>query len=174
MPPRDPPNIRLRPVSRGDLPLLYEMQTDPESNAMAGTKPRTREAFFAGWERNFADPGVNGRVIEVVSGESGGSGGGPGGERPTIVGTIARFQADGRDNVGYWIARPHWGRGIASRALSLFLAEETRRPLYATTASANTTSRLILERCGFRCTGLHMGAETDRYLAREVAGYVLD
>jgi len=159
--------VRLRPTRPCDLDALFEIQADPESNAMAGTKPRTREAFFAAWERNFADPGVNSRVIEV--------GGEPG---PGIVGSIARFQVDGADgkldSVGYWIARSYWGRGIASRALEMFLAEERRRPLHATAASTNTPSRRILERCGFRCVGIRMGEETDRFVAREIADFVLD
>ncbi len=136
---------------------------------MAGTKPRTREAFFAAWERNLLDPGINARAIEV--GIAGASGAGPRGNE--IVGSIARFQADGHDAVGYWIARQHWGRGIASRALALFLQEEPRRPLRATADSANAASRHILEKCGFRFTGLRAGEETERFLAREVAEYVL-
>ena len=90
-----------------------------------------------------------------------------------IVGTIARFQAEGHDSVGYWIARRHWGKGIASQALAMFLAEEPRRPLHATTARTNAASRHILEKHGFRCTGFRMGEETDRYLAREIADFVL-
>lgn len=151
--------IRLRPLGPDDLPALFEFQLDPESNAMAGTKPRTREVFFAAWERNFTDPGINARVIELDG---------------IIVGSIARFQADGRDCVGYWIARQHWGRGIASRALMLFLGEEHRRPLHATAASANTPSRHILEKCGFRCVGLRMGEETERFVPREIADFVLE
>lgn len=150
--------LTLRPTTAADLPTLFEIQTDPQSNEMAGTKPRTREVFFAAWERNFADPGVNARVI-VVGG--------------AIVGSIARFQADGRDNVGYWIARTHWGQGIASRALAAFLREEHRRPLHATAARTNVRSHRILEKCGFRCTGFRMGEETDRYIAREIADFVL-
>jgi RimJ/RimL family protein N-acetyltransferase len=130
---------------------------------MAGTKARTREVFFGAWERNFADPGVNSRVIEM-----------DGVRGPAVVGSIARFQADGRDCVGYWIAREHWGMGIASRALMMFLGEERRRPLHATTASGNAPSRRILEKCGFRCLGLRMGEETDRFLAREIADFVLE
>jgi RimJ/RimL family protein N-acetyltransferase len=158
--------IRLRPVCPSDLPALFEMQTDPESNDMAGTKPRTRETFFAAWERNFADPGVNGRVIEI-----------DGVRGPEIVGTIARFQPDGeggRDCVGYWIARAHWGNGIASRALKMFLTEEPRRPLHATAARNNAPSRRILEKCGFRCVGFSMGEETERFVATEIADFVLE
>ncbi len=151
--------IRLRPAGPGDLPALFEFQADPESNDMAGTKPRTREVFFAAWERNLADPGINSRVIEIDG---------------AIVGSISRFQADGHDAVGYWIARPHWGKGIASRALAMFLAEEPRRPLHATTARTNAPSRHILEKCGFRCVGFRMGEETDRFVAREIADFVLE
>jgi len=155
--------IRIRRVGPDDLPTLFELQTDPESNAMAGTKPRTRETFFAVWARHFADPNINGFVIEL-DGENG----------LEVVGSIACFQADGYDCVGYWIARTHWGQGIASRALAAFLAVEPRRPLHATTASTNAPSRHILEKCGFRFTGLRMGEETERYVAREVADYVLE
>jgi RimJ/RimL family protein N-acetyltransferase len=158
--------IRLRPTRPDDLPALFELQADPESNHMAGTKPRTREVFFAAWERNFANPGINSRVIEI-DGEHG----------PEIVGSIARFQAEGeggRDCVGYWIARAHWGKGVASRGLMMFLGEERRRPLHATTASTNAPSRRILEKGGFRCVGLRMGEETERFVAREIADFVLE
>ena len=151
--------IRLRAVRPEDLPVMFELQTDHEANTMAGTKPRTREAFFAAWDRNFANPDVNARVIEC-SGE--------------IVGTVACFQAEGQDCVGYWIARSHWGKGFASRALAVFLIEETRRPLHATTARTNAPSRRVLEKCGFRHVGFRMGEETDRYLPCEIADFVLD
>lgn len=151
--------FRLRPTGPGDLPALYEIQTDPESNEMAGTKPRTREAFFAAWERNFADPEINSRVIEIDG---------------VIVGSIARFQVERHDCIGYWIAREHWGKGIASRALAQFLIEEGRRPLHATTASTNAPSQHILRKCGFRLAGHSMGEETERFTAREIAEFVLE
>ncbi|MBC7773327.1 MAG: GNAT family N-acetyltransferase [Pyrinomonadaceae bacterium] len=154
--------LRLRPIVLNDLEALFAIQADPQSNLMAGTKPRTREAFFAKWERNFADQSVNSRVIEVDG---------------AIVGSIARFRPDSnveRDFVGYWIARGHWGRGIASRALSMFLSEGHRRPLYATTLSSNAPSRRVLEKCGFRCAGFRMGDETERFVAAEVADFVLE
>jgi RimJ/RimL family protein N-acetyltransferase len=151
--------FRLRPTGPDDLPALFEIQSDPESNAMVGARPRTREAFFAAWERNFVDPGDNSHTIELDG---------------VIVGNVARFQADGHDCVGYWIARAHWGKGIASRALVMFLCEERRRPLFATTARTNAPSQRILEKCGFRCTGFRMGEETERFVAREIADYVLE
>lgn len=151
--------ILIRPTMPGDLAALFAIQSEPEGNAMAGTKARTREVFFGTWDRIFADPAVNGQVIEL-----GGA----------IVGSVACFQAEGRDCVGYWIAHAHWGKGIASRALVMFLAEERRRPLHATAARTNTVSHRILEKCGFRCVGFRMGEETERFIAREIADFVLE
>lgn len=162
--------IRLRRTETRDLPALFEMQCDPESNDMAGTKARTREAFFAAWERHFVNPNLNSRVIELD-----GAGGGR-----EVIGGISCFQAEvapgerERDCVGYWIAKAHWGKGVASRALAMFLVEERRRPLHATAARDNAPSRHILEKCGFRCTGFRMGEETERFIAREIAEFVLE
>lgn len=171
-PPAATPAIRLRRTQPADLPALFELQSDPASNEMAGTKPRTREVFFAVWEGHFANPNINSRVIELDT---------PHG--PEIVGGISCFQAlpetsqpgqQPLDCVGYWIARSHWGKGIATRALTLFLAEEPRRPLHATAARSNAPSRHILEKCGFRFLGFRMGEETDRFTAREIADYVFE
>ena len=161
---RAAPDVRLRRTAPGDLDALFEMQSDAESNDMAGTKARPRDVFFALWEKLFADANLRSRVIEVV---------GPGGEA-AVVGSIGCFQADGVDCIGYWIARPHWGKGIASRAVALFLEEGRRRPLHATADRKNAASCRILEKCGFRCTGVRMGEETERFVAREVAEFVLE
>lgn len=183
--------LHLRPTRPSDLPALFEMQSDPESNLMAGTKPRTREVFFATWQSHFANPRINGQVIELETQRDGAY---PPRRPPhapesplalaphrQVVGSIACFQAPlesdpsrVHDCIGYWIARPHWGKSIASRALALFLTYEPRRPLHATTARTNLPSQHILLKCGFRCTGFRMGEETERYLAREVAEFVLE
>jgi RimJ/RimL family protein N-acetyltransferase len=173
--PHPAPAISLRRTTPEDLPRMFELQADPASNAMAGTKPRTREAFFATWDKIFANPRVNGFVIEMDVPAAPTS---PTGRE--LVGSIACFQASevpGEpeiDCVGYWIARSHWGKGIASAALAEFLKLEPRRPLHATADRNNAASRRILEKCGFRCTGYRTGEETDRYLACELADFVLE
>jgi RimJ/RimL family protein N-acetyltransferase len=91
-----------------------------------------------------------------------------------IVGAINCFQRDGRDYIGYWIDRRHWGRGVGSRALALFLQELKTRPLYASAATWNAASLRILEGNGFRRTGTRTEPETERYLAGEVADFVLE
>ena len=50
----------------------------------------------------------------------------------------------------YWIGRSYWGKGIATDALTAFLAVDRSRPLNARVASDNVASRRVLEKCGFR------------------------
>ena len=55
--------IRLRNVERDDLPRMYEMQLDPESNRLAVTIPRSAEAFEAHWANVLRDPSVTAKAI---------------------------------------------------------------------------------------------------------------
>jgi RimJ/RimL family protein N-acetyltransferase len=151
--------VQLRPTTHADLPTLFRFQLDPDSNLMAGTKPYNEAAYFAHWNGVLADPAITPRTILFDA---------------EIVGAISCFFRDGSHQVGYWIAREHWGKGIASNALRLLLGEVPIRPLHATAARSNAASIRILESCGFRCTGFHEGEETHRYLACEVASFVLD
>jgi RimJ/RimL family protein N-acetyltransferase len=66
-----------------------------------------------------------------------------------VVGSIASWQTDGERDVGYWIGRAHWGKGIASAALRAFLHVDRTRPLAAHVAEHNVGSRRVLEKCGF-------------------------
>lgn len=159
--------ISLRPPTWDDVPLMFEIGCDPVACEMAGVKPRTREAFLARWKEIFADPAINTRVIEMIAGVPG---------PREFAGSISVFQAPGeaRDSIGYWIARPYWGRGVASHALAMFLTEEERRPLYATASTQNLASLRVLEKNGFHLAKRFQGEETDRYLAREVAEFVLE
>lgn len=126
--------IELRELTEEDLPILYEQARDPESVRMARVPVRARSDFHAHWIGVLADPSVVTRGIDV-DGE--------------LVGHVVSFLHDRRREVGYWIARSHWGRGIATRALGDFLRLETRRPLHAGVAPHNAGSRRVLEKCGF-------------------------
>ena len=151
-------HVRLRPVEAGDLPRMYEMQLDPESNRVAVTNPRTGEALDAHWAKVLADPAVTARA--VLLGE-------------TLVGTVSCFPMDGGDHVGYWIDRAYWGAGIASRAVCLLLREVTKRPLVATAATSNGASLRVLQKCGFVVERVYLAPATDRYPECEEAVLVL-
>jgi RimJ/RimL family protein N-acetyltransferase len=129
------PEVALREVRTDDLPAIFRHQADPESVAMAGLGPRDRTAFDEHWRRILHDPAVLTRAI-VADGE--------------LAGTALSFEQGGRRMVGYWLDREHWGRGIATRALTLLLEEVTERPLHAVVSRHNAASLRIVEKHGFR------------------------
>jgi RimJ/RimL family protein N-acetyltransferase len=136
------PVVELRAVLPADLPAFYEHQRDPESVRMAAFASRDRAAFDAHWTKILADASNVTRTI-VADGE--------------VVGNAAVFGHDGVREVGYWIARERWGKGIATRALGLLLAEVDERPLHARVALHNVGSQRVLERCGFKEIGREIG-----------------
>ncbi|HVK18345.1 MAG TPA: GNAT family N-acetyltransferase [Fimbriiglobus sp.] len=149
--------VRLRPVEPGDLPRMYDFQLDPDSNRMAVTIPRTREAFDSHWAKSLGDPANIVRAILLDE---------------AFVGYVCCFPMDGQDHVGYWIDRAYWGKGIASRALHL-LREVTARPLVATAATSNGGSLRVLQKCGFVVERVRLSPATDRYPECEEAVHVL-
>ena len=60
--------------------------------------------------------------------------------------------------LGYWLARPYWGKGIMTAAVGRICAEAFRRfdllRIYAQPYARNTGSRRVLEKNGFRMEGL--------------------
>jgi ribosomal-protein-alanine N-acetyltransferase len=90
------------------------------------------------------------------------------GEDPTLVGTIAlRPVATERENLGYWIGRPYWGRGYATAAASAIITIAFSlldiELISASHLARNPASGRVMEKCGMRLvrTGLreHRGAE---------------
>jgi RimJ/RimL family protein N-acetyltransferase len=126
--------VELRDTLDGDLPILFLHQTDPEASAMAAFPSRDWEAFVAHQAKIAAGPDMLQQTI-LVDGE--------------VAGDVGSWQADAGRNVGYWIGRSFWGRGVATAALRAFLDLETTRPLTAYVAAHNVGSRRVLEKCGF-------------------------
>jgi RimJ/RimL family protein N-acetyltransferase len=151
-------HIRLRNVERHDLPQIYQMQLDPESNRLAMTIPRSAEAFDAHWADALRDPSNTTKAI--LLGEA-------------LVGFALCFGRDGQTHVGYWVSREHWGKRIASRALKLLLLEVPTRPLYAHVATSNAASLRVLQKCGFTVERVQASPASDRYAECEEAVLVL-
>lgn len=80
----------------------------------------------------------------------------PGAQGSELIGSIGLFRVDGEVNIGYWIARPHWGQGYATEAgramLSLARGIGHKR-LVGHHFIDNPASGLVLRRLGFRPTG---------------------
>jgi RimJ/RimL family protein N-acetyltransferase len=133
--------LRLRPLDPTDLPIFFDQQRDPLASRMAGfasRDPDDRDAFMAHWARLAENPTVVHRTILADD---------------AVAGYVSKFEHDGAAEVCYFLGRDHWNKGIASRALAMFLAEMTTRPLHAGIAFDNVGSQRVLEKCGFRESG---------------------
>jgi RimJ/RimL family protein N-acetyltransferase len=131
------PIILLRDVIASDLPIFFEQQLDPIANQMAAFPARDRDAFMAHWAKIMADEA---NILKtILYGDQ-------------IAGNLVSWEHDGEREVGYWLGREFWGKGIATQALSLLLGQVTTRPLYAYVAKHNLASIRVLEKCGFTIT----------------------
>ena len=64
---------------------------------------------------------------------------------------------EGEPTVGYWVARPYWGRGICTEALGLMIRNILSDTDIASLISGhfidNPASGRVMEKCGFIPTG---------------------
>jgi RimJ/RimL family protein N-acetyltransferase len=127
--------VPLREVRSEDIPVFYEYQADPEASALAGVPSRDREAYEAHWAKLRADPHTLLRTITTDDG--------------AVAGQLLSFPREGVREIGYWLAREFWGRGIATAALAEFLRLVPERPVYGVVNEANVASCRVLERNGF-------------------------
>ena len=151
------PEIRLRRTAEADLLMLHAFELDVASNQLAGTKPRDWPTFQARWAEILADPdgAVTGVTPRVILADG------------VLVGAVNVSPQDGLDSLGYWIAREHWGRGIATRAVALMLSDFVRRPLMATAAGHNHPSIRVLQKNQFVIVSRRITPETARSVHRE-------
>ncbi|MFT3892067.1 MAG: GNAT family N-acetyltransferase [Anaerolineales bacterium] len=137
--------IFLRNVTEDDLPIFYEQQLDPEATAMADFPSRDREPFMLHWKKIMADTSLTQKAI-LFDGQ--------------VAGNIVCWEMLGERDVGYWLGREFWGKGIATEALKQFLDEVKNRPIFAHVARHNVASKRVLEKCGFTVVG------EDKYVNR--------
>jgi RimJ/RimL family protein N-acetyltransferase len=134
-------NVTLREVKDEDLLIFFEQQRDPAANYMAAftaKDPLDLNAFQRHWAKIRGDNGVAIRTI-LFQGR--------------IAGHVAIFGPPSEREVTYWLGKEYWGKGIATRALSLFLRTLPTRPVYARAAKDNLPSLRVLEKCGFMVCG---------------------
>lgn len=140
-------DVALREVLESDLPVFFENQLDPAATHMAAFKPRDRNAFAAHWTKILDDRQVTKKTI-LFDGN--------------IAGNIVSFEVSGKREIGYWIGRQYWGKGVATQALAQFLRLATDRPLHAVVAKHNVASIRVLEKCGFAIVGETRGSPGSR------------
>ena len=124
----------LRDVIDDDLPIFFEQQLDPVATQMAAFPSRARGPYMAHWAKILSDRTLYKQTI-LFDGQ--------------VAGNMVCWEQSGEREVGYWLGREYWGKGIASQALVLFLEVVTPRPLFAHVARHNIASFRVLEKCGF-------------------------
>ena len=82
----------------------------------------------------------------------------PRAEPAGVVGFVAITpDAEGRAALGYWMAVPAWGQGLATEAgramIDAFFAYTDGREILASARVVNPASRRVLEKCGFAYAG---------------------
>lgn len=131
------PRVALRPATEADFDALFELESDVTGADMIAFLPRDpgdHDAFSAHWARISSDDSVVTRIIEADD---------------AFAGYAVSFLTDGARQVGYWVIRELWGRGIATAALEALVAELDDRPLWGSTAADNLGSQRVLQKAGF-------------------------
>lgn len=156
--------IILRPWQEDDAEVLFKYASDPELGPLAGWPPHnsvdeSREVI----RTIFSKEGMWAVVWKAT------------GEPIGCVGYLSAsdsnlaIEADTAE-VGYWIARPYWGKGICTEALHLVIDHCFKEKGFATLWGCyfpdNPASGRVMEKCGFEFTGkevlcpnLKVGAE---------------
>ncbi|OQP59443.1 GCN5 family acetyltransferase [Niastella vici] len=137
--------ITLRKTEITDLDSFFIFQLDDEANYLAAftvKDPADKAAYLQKYSKFLNEPTINMQTIIVDN---------------SIAGSIAGFEIEGEAEITYWIDKKHWGKGIATKALTAFLKTENRRPIFARTAFDNFGSQKVLEKCNFVRIGSDKG-----------------
>lgn len=126
--------VILREVIDSDLNIFFQQQLDSDATEMAAFPARDRDAHMAHWDKIRGDEGNVLRTI--LFGED-------------VAGNIGSWVQDDRREIGYWIGKPYWGKGVATAAVAQFLELLSERPIFAHVAGHNVGSIRVLEKCGF-------------------------
>ncbi|MGI2109473.1 GNAT family N-acetyltransferase [Shewanella frigidimarina] len=136
-------NISLHPITEADLDIFFEFENDPIANKMADFVPRKRKAFNLHWQQKvlanekaiaqgiWIDDVLVGNVLSWIN-------------------TDAAAKSDPQMRlVGYWIGREHWGKGIATKAVEMFLKQFISSPVFAYIDKQNEGSVAVAYANGF-------------------------
>jgi RimJ/RimL family protein N-acetyltransferase len=134
----NPNTVMLRDVTEADLPIFYEQQLEPEATQMAAFPSRDRDAFMAHWKKIMGNDNV---IVKTILFEG------------QVAGNVVSWEQAGEWDVGYWLGKEYWSKGIATKALAEFLGYVKTRPLFAHVAKHNVGSQRVLQKCGFVISG---------------------
>ena len=143
--------IILRPWRESDAGTLFKYASDPQLGPQAGWPPHKSEEESREVIRNFFMNDYTWAVILKETGEAVGCVG----YLPSSYSNLP-VEKD-QCEVGYWVARPYWNKGICTEALKLVIDhcfnEKGFTVLWGTFFPSNPASGRVMEKCGFTDTG---------------------
>lgn len=150
--PLETSRLLLRPLEICDAPALFAYMTDPEVMRYAGmepfTHPREADEFLQALARYVQD----GRALRWAITRK---------PDRRLLGTIGYHnwhKAYARAEIGYELAREHWGNGYATEAAAVVVAHGFEalnlNRIQAVVIPRNPASRRVLEKLGFTAEGL--------------------
>jgi len=129
-------NLRLRNFRNDDFEAFHALHSDYEVLKMLGSWPYPPDPEFTRMRMNT--PEAQAGLVSVIECDG------------VLAGTIAGIQG----GLGYALAQPFWGRGIATWAVREKLNESFRNndwdKIEAGAWNDNPASIRVLEKCGFR------------------------
>ena len=143
--------IVLRPWRESDAGSLFKYASDPQVGPRAGWPPHKSVEE----SRDIIRKVFSGEGMWAVELKAGGEVIGCCGYLPALHSNldIAADEAE----VGYWIARPYWNKGICTEALRLVIDycfnEKGFTVLWGDYFPENPASGKVMEKCGFVDTG---------------------
>lgn len=139
----------LRPWRETDAEALFRYASDPDIGPIAGWSPHTSvENSLDIIKTVFAAPETYAVVLKDT-GEPVGSCG--------IMISNSLHSADMQQNeaeIGYWIGKPYWGRGLIPEAVNALLSrcfnDLRLDAVWCGYYEGNTKSKRVCEKCGFK------------------------
>lgn len=151
--------ILFRPWCDDDAETLYRYASDPEVGPRAGWPPhKSVEESLEIIRTIFHSDHIWAIVLKNAGADACVHSSEPIGCMGYMVHGESNINIGENDaEVGYWVARPYWNRGICSEALRLLIDYcfnvKGFRTLWADFFPDNPASGKVMEKCGFRDTG---------------------
>jgi RimJ/RimL family protein N-acetyltransferase len=157
------PRVTLRWISEDDVDGLYDVFSDPQVMRYWSSVPLANREAAAALQREIANGNQNETMLKWGLALR---------ESNTVIGTTTLFNLsldNGRAEIGYAMARAHWGKGYMNEALQALVSHAFEvmqlRRLEADVDPRNSASSRTLERLGFQREGYlrerwHVGGET--------------
>lgn len=163
--------LTLRPWTEADAPALYRWASDPEVGPRAGWEPHASVEESAAIIREvLAVPESYAIVLRESEPEDE-----PVGAIGLKFGAASELAHGAREaELGYWLARPFWGRGYmpeAGRALLAHAFLDLRlEAVWAGHYEGNLQSRRVMEKLGLTETGTRDAAGRLEHVLRVTRG----